>query len=636
MITMSKWTLHILIGTLGFVVLLAGTARAEKRVALVIGNSNYQNVSQLTNPKNDAEAISKSLSRLGFEVITGLDVDRPTFIKKIRNFSRAIRGAEIALLFYAGHGLQVNGRNYLAPVETELLDEADLEFETVRLETVMALMEREKRTNLVFLDACRNNPLSRNLARSMGTRSASVGRGLASIESGIGTLIAFATQPGNVALDGDTKNSPFTEALVKHIETPGEDIAVLLRRVRSQVIEKTNGKQVPWSNSSLTGSVILKSKPKEIAKPDYSAEIAFWNSIKQSDEQSMFETYLKAYKDGIFAPLAKSKIGLIVRKREEQQKAIEVARLEERASHSEATRLAEAERLKQVNQIAERETALATERAKQKAMSETILAAERELSSKRKLALEQAQKAQKKSEAARVAMQKRLVELEANRKPILQPQLETAGKNLQIASLDQSHKESTARIELEAKPPEPTKVETENKKELARSIQKELNRVGCSAGKPDGLWGKGSRKALIQYGRHNKIKIVSLDPSKELLDRLKATQTRICPLICRSGFEEKGNSCVRIKRQANINSPELRKKSTDKKTPAKNSRTKTKKKTASANNCPSNATRAAYASWDGSGRGKGRTSFTGRHKCGRNISCSRSSTSTSSWSCRWN
>jgi uncharacterized caspase-like protein/peptidoglycan hydrolase-like protein with peptidoglycan-binding domain len=296
-----------------------GAAFADKRVALVIGNSAYLQAPPLANPKNDAEAIAGALERLGFEVMKGVDLNRSEFEQQVRLYSRAIRGADVALFFYAGHGLQVNGQNYLAPVDAELFDEADLEFETLRLETILAQMEREQRTNLVFLDACRDNPLARNLARSIGTRSAGVGRGLAPIETGIGTLIAFATQPGNVALDGENSNSPFTEALVKHIETPGVDIAVLLRKVRLQVIERTNGQQVPWSNSSLTGDVVLKEKPVEPVpakpvEPDRSAEVAYWNSIKDADSKLYFESYLKQFPNGVFASIAALKVSEIERR----------------------------------------------------------------------------------------------------------------------------------------------------------------------------------------------------------------------------------------------------------------------------------------------------------------------------------
>ena len=204
--------IRLLIGVF-LLALLCTPAQAAKRVALVIGNSAYEHVGVLANPRNDAEAVSIALERLDFNVIMGVDLTRQAFEETVREFSGNMKGAEIALLYYAGHGLQVNGKNFLAPIDTKLIDETALDFETIQLNTIIKLMEREPRTNLVFLDACRNNPMAQSLARSMGTRSALVGRGLASVESGIGTLIAFATQPGNVALDEEGENSPLRKPL---------------------------------------------------------------------------------------------------------------------------------------------------------------------------------------------------------------------------------------------------------------------------------------------------------------------------------------------------------------------------------------------------------------------------------------
>lgn len=238
---------------LGALLAFAPSAQADdRRVALVIGNSAYEQVAALRNATNDADSIAAVLTRLGFEVVKGTNLTHDKFAQIVRDFSRALPGADTAVLFYAGHGLRVNDRNYLSPIDTKLESEADLDFELVQVETILTQMEREPRVNIVLLDACRDNPLARNLARSMGTRSAAIGRGLARIESGIGTLIAFATQPGNVALDGDGNHSPFTAALLKHIETPGLDVAMLMRQVRQDVIASTSSKQVPWDHSSLT------------------------------------------------------------------------------------------------------------------------------------------------------------------------------------------------------------------------------------------------------------------------------------------------------------------------------------------------------------------------------------------------
>ncbi len=231
---------------------------AGKRVALVIGNSAYQHATTLRNPKADAEAIASLLEDLDFDVVTGTDLKMRDFADTVNGFAEKLHGANVALFYYAGHGLQVHGRNYLAPVDARLRHEAGLEFEAVKLRTILALMERRRRINLVFLDACRDNPLAQKLARNMGTRSTAVGRGWAREETGVGTLIAFATQPGNVALDGDGKHSPFAQALLEHSATPGLDIAQLMRRVRREVVKVSAGKQVPWSHSSLLEPFVFK------------------------------------------------------------------------------------------------------------------------------------------------------------------------------------------------------------------------------------------------------------------------------------------------------------------------------------------------------------------------------------------
>ena len=234
--------------------LMIGNASAERRVALVIGNAAYRHAAELGNPRNDAADIAAALRSLGIEVVEGIDLDKPAMDRKIREFAQALSGADVAIFFYAGHGLQVNGSNYLVPVDAELLTAAAIDFEMLRLDTVQRIMESEAKTNILFLDACRNNPLSRNLARAMGTRSASVGSGLASAESGIGTLISFSTQPGNVALDGTGRNSPYALALAKQIRTPDKDLSASLITVRNEVMAATRRSQVPWEHSALTAS----------------------------------------------------------------------------------------------------------------------------------------------------------------------------------------------------------------------------------------------------------------------------------------------------------------------------------------------------------------------------------------------
>src|SRR4029077_1415134 len=191
----------------------------------------------------------------GFDVVLGVDVDKRDFDARIRSFTELLENADVAIFFYAGHGLQVAGRNYLIPVDAKLQGERDLDFDAVNLDFIMKQMElgRADKTNIVFLDACRDNPFSQNLARSMGTRSVSIGKGLAQVETGVGTFIAYSTQPGNVALDGSGANSPFTAALSKHVREPGRDLTSVMIETRKDVLAATKGKQVPWDHSALTG-----------------------------------------------------------------------------------------------------------------------------------------------------------------------------------------------------------------------------------------------------------------------------------------------------------------------------------------------------------------------------------------------
>ncbi|WP_158008138.1 caspase family protein [Methyloceanibacter superfactus] len=252
---------HLTACVFGVAALMAASApaSAEKRVALVIGNSAYQHTGTLKNPSNDATDMARTLRELDFEVIDGTDLTKRDMVKRIRTFADKVRGADVGLFYYAGHGLQVNGRNFLAPVDAKLSSDVDLDFEAVELDLVLKQLERSSRLSLVFLDACRDNPLAMQLAQT--SRSLGIGRGLAQVEKAVGMMIAFSTQPGNVALDGDGRNSPYTAALLRHIAAQGRSINDTMIEVRRDVLEQTDGKQVPWENSSLTGQFFFKPAP---------------------------------------------------------------------------------------------------------------------------------------------------------------------------------------------------------------------------------------------------------------------------------------------------------------------------------------------------------------------------------------
>ena len=255
----ASWTARIFIAAvLALAASPSSQAATGKRVALVIGNSEYRQTSVLANPANDAEDVAATLSGLGFEVIKKANLSKAEMDQTLAGLAARLKGAEIGLFFYAGHGLQVSGQNYLVPVDAKLETASGLEFEAVRLDLVQRIMENETQTNVLILDACRDNPLGRNLARSMGTRSGAIGKGLAAQESGAGTIISYSTQPGNVALDGaGGRNSPFASALLKHLPSKGRGISSVLVNVRNDVMTATAKRQVPWEHSALTNDLVL-------------------------------------------------------------------------------------------------------------------------------------------------------------------------------------------------------------------------------------------------------------------------------------------------------------------------------------------------------------------------------------------
>jgi len=226
----------------------------KTRVALVIGNADYKYGGRLANPVNDAGDFANVLRTLGFEVIEGRNLDKRGMDEKIAEFARKLDKAGTGLFFYAGHGIQVDGVNWLIPVDARV-EGGDLRPEraaavktaSINVTQVLSKMEAEQRVNLVFLDACRDNPFGRS----------GPAKGLAPIQNAVGTLTAFSTKPGHVALDGDGRNSPFTTALLKHIPTPGLEIGTVMKRVRVDVIKSTKGEQVPFDESSLITDVVL-------------------------------------------------------------------------------------------------------------------------------------------------------------------------------------------------------------------------------------------------------------------------------------------------------------------------------------------------------------------------------------------
>lgn len=295
------------------------TAFAAGRVALVYGNGNYQNAPKLANPANDAALIAASLKQVGFTVISVRDGDQQAMQKGLEEFGRKSQNADIALFYFAGHGIQVGGRNWLIPVDANIESSTDLPARAISANTVLELMELSgAKARIAILDACRNNPLSRSLTRASS-------RGLAKIDSSAaGSMIIFATAPGQVALDGSGSNSPFSKALAKQILTPGLEVRQMIGRVRQDVMADTSDKQVPWVNEAIVGEIYLASAPIENGEKSNNTgtppvaptgnsnntalEIAFWETVKDSGDADMLNLYISKFPNGVFADIAAARI----------------------------------------------------------------------------------------------------------------------------------------------------------------------------------------------------------------------------------------------------------------------------------------------------------------------------------------
>ena len=267
---------------------IAGPALASSRVALVIGNADYDNVGPLENPLNDAEDIGAALDRIGFAVTRIENADYAELRRGLLAFRREASTAKIAIVFYAGHGIEVNKHNFLVPVDASLKTDGDVEFEAVPLDLVMSSASGASEFRLVVLDACRDNPFLQTMAREKGA-TRSIGRGLARAEpSGGDTLLVYSAKEGTVALDGKgDRNSPFAIALLRHLEQPGLEVVQMLREVRDDVLESTGDVQEPfWYGSLSAKKVYLSGKAAivpgdvpQVAASESAADVEYWKTV---------------------------------------------------------------------------------------------------------------------------------------------------------------------------------------------------------------------------------------------------------------------------------------------------------------------------------------------------------------------
>ena len=309
-------------------VFAASAAKADKRVAFVVGNGTYKNVAALPNPAIDAKSMAGVLRNIGFDVVEGTNLTRDKMTERLLEFGKKAQGADVALFFYAGHGIAINGTNYLLPIDADIKSEMDVKLgAAINIDLTLDQTMGDAKVKLVFLDACRDNPFAAKMKSNSATRSVNVQTGLAEMKSGEGTLIAFATGPGQTALDGqEGTNSPFTRALLANIATPGVEIQQAMTKVRAQVNEETNKGQLPWGHTNLIGTVYLNPAAAPVAaagpassssaapvavassSPNSDVEVEFWRSVRESNKPEELNAYLSNYPNGQFKSLALARI----------------------------------------------------------------------------------------------------------------------------------------------------------------------------------------------------------------------------------------------------------------------------------------------------------------------------------------
>lgn len=498
-----------------WVALLPHSALAEKRVALVIGNSAYKSVPRLQNPRNDAAAVVGMFQRAGFDTVDSkLDLGVSDMRRALREFGAKTRDADVAVIYYAGHGIELDGNNYLIPIDATLETDTDVLDETFALDRVLVAAEPAKQLRLVILDACRDNPFAKTMKRTLGSRA--IGRGLAKVEpSSPNTMIAFAAKAGSTASDGDT-NSPFAKALVDHLAKPGLDLRKAFGFVRDDVLKATNNAQEPFIYGSLGGNDV--SLVPATPTPGVSAPVADQDATMRRDYEfadrvgtkPVWDAFIEKYPSGFYATLAKA---------QRDKLAAEAARLEAtakaKAAQEEQTRLA-IEGAKAADQAKAAQQAKAAEQAR--------------VAAELKKRMEEAKVAE--AERAKVAA----LAKEAER---LKAADETKAAADAKAVADKKEKGET----LAALAPTGAALSST---EIITSVQFELRRAGCLTAMPTGDWNTSSQRSLALFNKYAGTSLSVNLVNATTLDSIKAKPDRVCPLVCDQGFKADGDQCTKI------------------------------------------------------------------------------------------
>ena len=509
--------------------LVCQPAFAEKRVALVLGNSAYQNVPQLTKPVNDGAVIAAKLKEAGFDVVDSRhDLTAAETRRALRDFADQARDADIAVVYYAGHGMEVDGTNYLIPVDAKLERDTDVYDEAFSLDRVLVAIEPARQLRLVILDACRDNPFAKIMKRSIASRA--IGRGLAKIEpTSPNTLIAYSAKAGSTALDGDDRNSPFTMALAKHLTRPGLDVRRAFGFVRDDVLKTTSNKQEPFVYGSLGGedvSLVPAAKaapstpapnPQAEARRDYELALQLGN-------KDALNAFLAQYPEGFYANLAKIQIARI-------------AAEETRLAATEKARLAEQERARLAAEGTQKTQQLKAAEVDAKAAQQARIAAGKA----KQVAQEQAAAAEQKRAAAEMAdkLSEKIAAINTG------ADRAAAGPSTADKAGGDQGEPKTNVASLSAGP-SPADIAKPFQADIAKSVQIELRRVGCFTADADGEWNAASQRSLALFNRHARTKFDVKVASVDALDAIKLKPARVCPLVCQHGFEADGERCSKI------------------------------------------------------------------------------------------
>ena len=493
---------RLILAAAALLFLASQPAFAEKRVALVLGNSAYQNVPRLTNPINDAAVMAATLKDAGFDIVDARhDLGAVETRRALRDFADRARDADIAVVYYAGHGIEVEGANYLIPVDARLERDTDVFDEALSLDRILVAIEPAKKLRLVILDACRDNPFTKIMKRTVATRA--IGQGLAKVEpTSPNVLIAYSAKAGSTAADGDGKNSPFTSALSKYLTAPGLDVRRAFGFVRDDVLKSTGNRQEPFVYGSLGGEdvpLVPVSKVAPAAAAPTTAPAASPQAEARRDyelalqvgDKGALNAFLGQYPDGFYASLAKIQLE-------------KIAAEEARVAATDKARLAEQERARLAAEGAQKGQQ-ARAAADAKAAEQARLAAEKA----KQIAQDQAAAAEQK----RLAVEKAVAAAPA-----------TPDKNTNLAAL------------TPGSPPA----------DINKSVQTELRRVGCLSGSADGDWNASSQRSLTLFNRYAGTKLDAKVASVDTLDAIKLKSSRICPLVCEHGFRADGDRCTRI------------------------------------------------------------------------------------------